>query len=68
MEDELLPQLPLRKTKRFWQSLSRRTQKQTLETVTGEFHSNGFGNFVMSRDANDCYHFFDYINETIKRF
>lgn len=68
IKEELLPQLNLPKTREFWQSLSRPTQKQTLETFTEEFHPNVFGNFVMARDANDCYHFFDHINVTIKRF
>ncbi len=68
IEKELLPQLDLPKTRGFWQSLSRPTQKQTLETFTGEFHPNIFGNFVLARDVNDCYHFLDHVNGTIMRF
>ena len=68
IEEELLPQLDLKKTRKFWQSLSRPTQIQTLETFTGEFHPNIFGNFVMARDANDVYHFFDQVNGTIITF
>lgn len=68
IEEELLPQLDLPKTRGFWQSLSRPTQAQTLETFTGEFHPNIFGNFVMACDANDVCHFFDHTNASIKRF
>lgn len=68
IEEELLPQLDLPKTRGFWQSLSRPTQKQTLGTFTGEFHPNIIGNFVLAHSADDCYHFFDHINLAIKRF
>lgn len=68
IEEELLQQLNLPKTRGFWQSLSRPRQVQTLETFTGEFHPNIFGNFVMARDVNDCYHFLDHVNGTIIKF
>ncbi|WP_214753321.1 barstar family protein [Exiguobacterium sp. s16] len=68
IEEELLPQLDLPKTRGFWQSLARPTEPQTGETFLGEFHPNIFGNFVLAHSADDCYHFFDHINLAIKRF
>lgn len=68
IEEELLPQLDLPKTRGFWQSLSRLTQSKTVETFLGEFHPNIFGNFVLARDVDNRYHFFDHVNGTIMRF
>lgn len=68
IEDRLLPQLEIPKTKGFWQPFSSPISEQTLETFLGGLHPHIFGNFVLAHDADDVYHFLDHVNGSIKRF
>lgn len=68
IEDRLLPQLEIPKTKGFWQPFSSPISEQTLETFLEELHPHIFGNFVLAHDADDVYHFLDHVNGSIKRF